>query len=126
MRIAELRTLLLRVVDEIRAEHGVDVTLPQTSGGELAVTLTAWQAHAPRHRFVELWLALFRCAKQLNWLAQLETHVDARTGCSAPAVDAAEAQRPLGLRRAESAGDAARARLPRAVLRAARPRVSVH
>jgi hypothetical protein len=84
MRIAELRTLLLRVVDEIRAEHNVEVTLPQTSNGELAVTLTAWQVHASRHRFVELWLALFRCAKQLTWLAQLETHVDARTGSVHP------------------------------------------
>lgn len=84
MRIAELRALLLRVVDEIRTNHSVEVMLPQTSVGELAVTLTAWQSQAPRHRFVELWLALFRCAKQINWLTQLEARVNARTGCVHP------------------------------------------
>jgi hypothetical protein len=85
MNASALRALLLEtVIGEIRAAHGIDVLVPQNSAGEMLVSLTAWQMYAPRHAFVERWLALFRSAKLLGWLAQLERCVDAPSRCVYP------------------------------------------
>ncbi len=94
--VKQLAQELLKAVEDIRNQSGVDVVVPRTDKGAVSRSLEKWEHLAEHHSFLRLWRDYEKSAKRSQFFAALDQPVlhpsyrvmvsTGRTSCSKPNV----------------------------------------